>query len=237
MVPLVNDLIKEQGRMTVVRTPATDPGGAGGDEGPVRRPLRSDAQRNHERILEAADEMFAIHGVDASMDEIATRAGVGVGTLYRNFPTKEALLQALFVARMQPLINAAREAVEADDPGEAFVGFMRRLGEEFVNFKALAEVMASAGVDPSAKAKAADELMQAGDALLQRAQKAGDVRPDVSIADVAALMSSLGYADSSVTPTQRSRCVALACDALLVRARSLLPRRTTDKAPTRRRGS
>src|ERR1700686_2526616 len=208
MVPLVNR-IRQQGRMSIARTPATGTGGTAGDECAIGRPLRADAQRNRERILQAADEMFAAHGVDASIDEIASRAGVGVGTLYRNFPTKEALLQALFVARMQPLITAAREGVEADDPGEAFVGFKRRLGAEFVNFKALAEVMASAGVDPSAKAKAADELMQAGDALLQRAQKAGDVRPDVSIADVAALMSSLGYADSSVTPTQRSRCVAL----------------------------
>jgi AcrR family transcriptional regulator len=217
--------------MSIARTPATHVGGAADVQSSTGRPLRADAQRNRERILQAADEMFAAQGVDASIDEIANRAGLGVGTVYRNFPTKEALLQALFVARMQPLITAAREAAEADDPGEAFVAFMRRLGEEFVNFKALAEVMASSGMDLSAKAEAAADLLQAGDALLQRAQQAGDVRPDVSIADVSALMTGLGYADSSVTPTQRSRCVALACDSLLMRARSLLPHRTSDKAP------
>ncbi len=219
--------------MSIARTPASSAGGTAGDECSIGRPLRADAQRNRERILQAADEMLAAHGVDASIDEIAGRAGVGVGTVYRNFPTKEALLQALFVARMQPLITAAREGVEADDPGEAFVAFMRRLGEEFVNFKALAEVMTSAGMDLSAKAEAAADLLAAGDALLQRAQQAGDVRPDVSIADVAALLTGLGYADASVTPTQSSRCVALACDSLLMRARSLLPRRNPDKAPAR----
>jgi len=212
--------------MSIARTPATDARGSAAAEVSTARPLRADAQRNRERILQAADEMFAAHGVDASIDDIANRAGVGVGTLYRNFPTKEVLLQALFVARMQPLITAARDAAEADDPGEAFVAFMRRLGDEFVNFKALAEVMASSGMDLSAKAEASADLLQAGDALLRRAQQAGDVRPDVGIADVAALLTGLGYADSSVTPTQRSRCVALACDSLLTRARSLLPHRT-----------
>jgi AcrR family transcriptional regulator len=217
--------------MGTARTPATSTRGTVAAESSTARPLRADAQRNRERILLAADEMFAAHGVDASIDEIASRAGVGVGTLYRNFPTKEALLQALFVARMQPLITAARDAAEADDPGEAFVAFMRRLGDEFVKFKALAEVMASSGMDLSAKAEAASDLLQAGEALLRRAQQAGDVRPDVSIADVAALMTGLGYADSSVTPTQRSRCLALACDSLLMRARSLLPQRTAEKVP------
>jgi AcrR family transcriptional regulator len=220
--------------MSIARTPPPSAPGAEAVESSTTRPLRADAQRNRERILAAADEMFAAHGVDASIDEIASRAGVGVGTLYRNFPTKEALLHALFVARMQPLITAARDAAEAEDPGEAFVAFMRRLGDEFVNFKALAEVMASSGMDLSAKAEASAELLQAGDALLRRAQQAGDVRPDVGIADVAAMMTGLGYADPSVTSSQRSRCLALACDSLLVRARSLLPHRTADKAPTDR---
>ena len=217
--------------MSIARTPPPSVRGTEAAESSMTRPLRADAQRNRERILAAADEMFAAHGVDASIDEIASRAGVGVGTLYRNFPTKEALLQALFVARMQPLITAARDAAEAEDPGEAFVAFMRRLGDEFVNFKALAEVMASSGMDLSAKAEASADLLRAGDALLRRAQQAGDVRPDVRIADVAALMTGLGYADPSVTPTQRSRCVALACDSLLTRTRSLLPHRTAGNAP------
>jgi hypothetical protein len=91
--------------------------------------------------------------------------------------------------------------------------------------------MASSGMDLSAKAQASADLLQAGEALLRRAQQAGDVRPDVGIADVAALMAGLGYADASVTPTQRSRCVALACDSLLTRARSFLPHRSAGKAP------
>jgi AcrR family transcriptional regulator len=196
------------------------------------RRLRADARRNHERVLQAADAVLAAQGVDASMDEIARRAGVGVGTLYRNFPTKEALLQALFVARMEPLIAAARDATDAEDPGEAFVAFLRRLGDEFVNFKALAEVMASAGMDMSAKSEVSAELLRVGEVLLRRAQQSGQVRPDVGIDDVAALMAGLGHADPSVTPSQRTRCVALVCDSLLVRARALLPHKSSNRRPT-----
>jgi AcrR family transcriptional regulator len=192
------------------------------------RLLRADARRNRERVLKAADEMLATHGVDASIDEIAHRAGVGVGTVYRNFPTKEALLQALLVASVQPIIAAAHAAADADDPGDAFVAFMRHLSEQFADFKALAETMAASGIDlHAAKQEAGGELLGAIGVLLERAQQAGRVRPDVSIADVSAMMAGLGHADPSVMDqSQRSRCVALVCDALLVDARSLLPQRT-----------
>src|SRR6202035_306816 len=83
------------------------------------RHLRADAQRNRERILEAATTLMATQGIDVPIDEIAELAQVGVGTVYRNFPTKAALFEALLLARIAPLVDAARAAAESDEPGEA----------------------------------------------------------------------------------------------------------------------
>jgi len=215
-------------------TASIDPEGPEAASAATERHLRADARRNRERVLQAADEMLAARGVDASIDEIAARAGVGVGTVYRNFPTKEALLQALLVARLEPVLSAARAAAESDDPGEAFVAFMQRLSDEFASFKPLAETIAASGIDlHAAKQEVSAELLSAVGALLERAQKAGRVRPDVNLADVSALMAGLGHADPAVMgPSQRSRCVALVCDSLLVDARSVLPQRTSLGATT-----
>jgi AcrR family transcriptional regulator len=189
------------------------------------RHFRADAQRNRERVLEAANALLATRGVDVSVDEIAQRAQVGVGTLYRNFPTKQALLEALLVARIEPLVLAAREAAGAEDAGEAFVGFVRHLSDEFADFKALADAMAASGIDIDvAKKAAAAELFVAIGDLFEAAQRAGRIRPDVNLSDVAAMMSGLGHADPAfMDQGQRSRCVALICDSLLVDARSVLP--------------
>jgi AcrR family transcriptional regulator len=189
------------------------------------RHFRADAQRNRERVLEAANALLATRGVDVSVDEIAQRAQVGVGTLYRNFPTKQALLEALLVARIEPLVVAAREAAGAEDPGEAFVGFVRHLSDEFADFKALADAMVASGIDIDvAKKEASAELFAAIGELFEQAQRAGRIRPDVNLSDVAAMMSGLGHADPAfMDQGQRSRCVALICDSLLVDARSVLP--------------
>src|SRR6202140_3170568 len=112
------------------------------------RHLRADAQRNRERILEAATTLMATHGIDVPIDEIAKLAQVGVGTLYRNFPTKGALFEALLMARISPLVAAARSAADADDPGDAFVTFVRDLCDEFADFKALPGPQAAAGRGP-----------------------------------------------------------------------------------------
>jgi AcrR family transcriptional regulator len=180
------------------------------------RKLRADAQRNRAAILEAAEAEFRAHGVDASMDEIAHRAGVGVGTVYRNFPTKEALLQAIVAARLKPLLDAAREASLAEDAGEAFFAFLRRLSDESAAFKALAERMNAAGFDLTATKKdAMRDLLGAVGELLTRAQHAGRVRSDISIDDVSMLMAGLGQAGYSASdPSLQSRCVGLVCDAL-----------------------
>jgi AcrR family transcriptional regulator len=189
------------------------------------RHLRVDAQRNRERILDAATALMATHGIDVPIDEIAQLAQVGVGTVYRNFPTKGALFEALLLARIEPLVLAARSACEADDPGDAFVTFVRRLSDEFADFKALADAMAASGVEFTvAKQEIAGQLIAAVEELLKRAQDAGRIRPDVTITDVSAMMTGLSHTDPLfMDPPQRHRCVALVCDSLLVGARSLLP--------------
>jgi len=189
------------------------------------RHLRADAQRNRGRILEAATTLMATHGIDVPIDEIAQLAQVGVGTVYRNFPTKGALFEALLMARISPLVAAARAAADADDAGDAFVTFVRQLCDEFADFKALADAMAASGVDLSiAKHEISGDLIAAVSKLLQRAQEAGSIRPDVTITDVSAMMAGLSHTDPSfMDPSQRKRCVALVCDSLLVDARSVLP--------------
>lgn len=200
------------------------------------RHLRADAQRNRERILEAAATLMATHGIDVSIDAIADLAQVGVGTLYRNFPTKGALFEALLMARITPLVAEARAAADADDAGDAFVTFVRRLSDEFADFRALADAMAASGVDLNLTKQAiSGELIEAVSTLLERAQAAGRIRPDVTITDVSAMMAGLSHADPSfMDVSQRRRCVALVCDSLLLAARSVLPcGDTARKVPTR----
>jgi AcrR family transcriptional regulator len=189
------------------------------------RHLRADAQRNRERILEAAATLMAAHGIDVPIDEIAQLAQVGVGTVYRNFPTKGALFEALLLARIAPLVSAARTAATDQDPGDAFIAFVRQMSDEFADFRALADAMLEAGVDLSeAKQRISGELIVAVEELLRQAQVAGRIRPDVTITDISAMMAGLSHADPSfMDPPQRQRCVALVCDSLMVGARSVLP--------------
>src|SRR3954469_20768899 len=110
---------------------------------PSDRPLRADARRNREKVLAAARAVFSEHGRDAQMDDVARRAGVGVGTVYRHFPTKEALIEALMVAAFETIAAAAEAALEIDDPWEAFTSGLWRGAETMAGYRALSEVFAS----------------------------------------------------------------------------------------------
>lgn len=182
----------------------------------AERRLRADAQRNRDAILVAAEAEFRAHGVDASIDAIAERAGVGVGTLYRNYATKDALMRAILAARAEPLVATARQALHAEDAGEAFFGFVRTLFSASGDFKALADSLAAAGLDlQAAKEQSGGELMSAVGELFARAQRQGALRKDVTLADLHLLIGGLsqsahGVADAS----QISHCVGLICDAL-----------------------
>ena len=167
-----------------------------GDSAPVKpRPLRADAQRNRERILAAATAAFAADGLSVPLDEIARRAGVGPGTLYRHFPAKEALWEAVLHDRLQRLADEAEALNHAPDPGEALLGFIDRLVAEAAPKRDLADALASAGTDVSATlAATAARLREALCALLAAAQRSGSIRGDIGLAELMAILSGILFA-------------------------------------------
>ncbi len=154
------------------------------------RPLRADARRNHERILEAAREVFADCGVDAQMDDIARRACVGVGTVYRHFPTKEALLVELVRQKFRVFAAGARTALERDgEPFEVFADVLRRNADVCARDAAIQHALSGVGEHIWAQAQAEYEQLNAlTTELIARAQRAGAMRPDVLATDIAMLM-------------------------------------------------
>ena len=211
-------------------------GGEQPEAAPVtaERHLRADAQRNRERILEAATTLMATHGIDVPIDEIAALAQVGVGTVYRNFPTKGALFEALLMARISRSSPRHDRRPVPDDPGDAFVTFVRRVVRRVCGLQGARrrDGRRQASTSASPNTRSSGELIAAVSELLERAQRAGRIRPDVTISDVSAMMAGLSHTDPSfMDPPQRQRCVALVCDSLLVGARSVLPRKKFAAAP------
>ena len=179
------------------------------------RHLRADAQRNREAILVAAEAEFRARGADASIDGIAERAGVGVGTVYRNYATKDALMRAIIAAHVEPILVAARDSLEDPDPGAAFLGLVRRISSESCSFKALSDTLAGAGLDfNAAKQETIGELMGMMQQLFRRGQEAGALRADVTVQDFSALMQGLSHTANVCEQGQVSRCVELICDVL-----------------------
>jgi len=148
------------------------------------RPLRADARKNREKVLLAARAAFAESGYDVPLDEIAARAGVGPGTVYRHFPTKEALFEAVAMARVEALIADARSRADAVDPGEAFFGFLARIADEADAKRDMPAVIEVRG-------ELRQELYGTFDTLLRRAQRSGAVRDDIGVPELIVLLKSL----------------------------------------------
>jgi AcrR family transcriptional regulator len=155
------------------------------------RPMRADARRNRARILDAARCVCAKHGAAVQMDDVARSAGVGVGTVYRHFPTKDALIEALVAEKIRMTTENLREALEIEDPWEAFVAAMRRNTEVMAADAALREALIRLG--PAARASEAQyaEVNEVAGRLIGRAQAAGVLRDDVTTEDVGALIGGL----------------------------------------------
>ncbi len=156
----------------------------------IERPLRADARRNHERILESARLVFAECGADAQMDDVARRAGVGVGTVYRHFPTKEALMVELVRQKFRLFTARAREALEREgEPFAVFADLLRRNAEAASRDAATQHALTGMGEHIWTQARTEqEELNKLTAELIARAQSAGTMRPDVSAADIPMLM-------------------------------------------------
>jgi AcrR family transcriptional regulator len=188
---------------------------------PAARPLRADAARNRAKVLEAANEAFAAEGPGVALDEIARRAGVGAGTVYRHFPTKEALLQAVVSDRLHSLAAEAeaRLAAPGTDPGEAFFGYFIEIIESGLEKADLTEALTAAGAGVGAETLAAGARLMAGlGTLLHRAQQAGNVRTDVSADDLHALAAAAIAAEKRAAagpdPAPGGRMTRVICDGL-----------------------
>jgi AcrR family transcriptional regulator len=181
------------------------------------RPRRADAERNRERVLRAAEAVLARDGLSASMRTIAADAGVGLGTIYRNFPTQEALYQAIIVRRTRALIAEAAELVGAPDAGQAFFDYFTHVVEHAVRTKDIADVLARAGIDPkSGLADVGRDMRHAVQTLLDRAQRAGAVRPDLRLPELMAVLTAmcLGAEHSQWDTPLRAATLAVVFDGL-----------------------
>jgi AcrR family transcriptional regulator len=181
------------------------------------KPLRADARRNRALVLEAADEVFTTRGVSASIEEIARHARVGVGTIFRHFPSKELLLEAVLVRRFGRLAEEARGLIGAEQPGPALFDFLDRIVSQSAAKNVFADALTKAGINvENAVAEVGQELWNALSTLLIRAQQAGAVRDDVHTGELIALIVGASRAaeyasrDSGV----QARTVAVIFDGL-----------------------
>lgn len=154
------------------------------------KPLRADAARNRAKVLIAAQEAFAAEGLAVPLDEIARRAGVGAGTVYRHFPTKEALFEAVMLDRVTRLVDYARSLATAEDPGAAFFEFSHRMIVGAAASQDLVDAILAADLDDASLIVAAKrDLNQAAAQLLARAQRDGVVREDIRVDELMILFS------------------------------------------------
>ena len=182
----------------------------------LARPKRADARRNYEKVLAAAREAFAEGGESTALEEIARRAGVGIGTLYRHFPNRQALLEALYVDEVEEVCRSAAQH-QTDDPWEALNGWFERFIGYIATKQALAAELLNY-VDRDAQLFHASRaaLFDAGEPLLTRAQQAGVVRPDVDIAEVIQMVMGIAKIPTG-DRAQTERLLRIALDGLRYR--------------------
>jgi AcrR family transcriptional regulator len=170
--------------------------------------MRADARRNRERIVEVAGVAIAEQGADASLEEIARRAEVGSATLHRHFPTRQALLEAVFTDRVEALCDQARALAADLAPGPALVAWLRAVGRHAAANRGLAASLLR-GADPSLGRTCHAMITAAGDGLLAAARRAGDVRADVAVVDLLKLANAVALAAEG-EPVEADRLLTLA---------------------------
>ena len=181
------------------------------------RPLRADAERNRARILAAAAEVFAERGLDVSLDEIAAHAGVGVGTVYRRFPDKDALIDALFEDKIDRAVALADEALEIEDPWEGFTTFMRGMCRMQAGDRGFKDALLARDRGRERVAGARERIAPRAMQLLTRAQEAGAVRSDLGAFDVPMLnlcVSLIADRTRDVAPDYWERVLTIVIDGI-----------------------
>jgi len=178
------------------------------------RPLRADAARNRARVLEMAYETFAAEGLAVPIDEIARRAGVGAGTVYRHFPTKEDLFRAVIEDRISHIVDDGRAQLATGNPGEVLFTFLRSMVLQWGADRGLADALAGVGIDiKDAVPEAEEAFLGLLGELLRAAQMAGTVRRDVDVSDVKAILVGC-QAMQAYTPDAAQRLTEVVLDGL-----------------------
>ena len=182
----------------------------------VTRPHRADARRNFDALLAAARAAFNEEGIDVALEDIARDAGVGIGTLYRNFPTRQDLLEAVYISEIEELLAAARDA-QGREPWEAFEVWLRRFSSYVATKLAMLQGL---NKDSEMFRACRTAMYDAANPLFERAQAAGEVRTDTNLDDVMRLVSGV-TASHYESDEQRARVLKLALEAI----RTPTPRR------------
>ena len=217
-----DDSESEQDRMTRATATAPDPHAAVGGS----RTLRSDARRNREAVIAAAKRLFANEGLEAQMPEIAKAASVGVGTVYRHFPTKDDLIAAIATEHFDRLADRAQEDLGLQDPWEGISDFIRFAAQIQANDRGLCEVMASLPELMNEAAWAAG-LPELCDELVKRAQGSGQLRRDLDWEDIPMIACGLGRVTHGGPPPSVGRwprLVEIILDGLRAPGNDVLPR-------------
>jgi AcrR family transcriptional regulator len=197
-------------------------GGAGAGTGQgcgagTPRPLRRDAEQNRRRILRAASEVLAERGLDATLDDVARKAGVGVGTVYRRFPRKEALIGALFDEQLSSLVAIGERALAEPDPWTGLVGYLEAAADLLTADRALRQILMFTSFSSDQAARARAQLQPLVTRLVGRAQEAGAVRADLRVTDVPFIVFMLAAAADYARPVRPAtwrRYLALLVDSL-----------------------
>ena len=180
-------------------------------------PMRADARRNRERLLAAATEAFAEHGAEAPLEDIAKRAGVGIGTLYRHFPTRQALLEAVYRDQVDGMRAKADELLASDSPSGALAEWLHALSAFSSTKRSLtAALLETLGKDSELLSACSAVIYGAADELLIRAKEAGAVRPDADARDLMRLVHAVNIAaqHTPTDPGQRDRLIGIILDGL-----------------------
>jgi AcrR family transcriptional regulator len=193
------------------------------------RTRRADAARNRARILAAASELFAQRGLDASMPELAERAGVGVGTVYRAFPDKDHLLSAVIAERFRWLAGEVEAAIGAGDPWAAFTDVVWKSAALHAKDRAFHQCLPQA-LDLPEVSDARGRTLDAFQRLIERAQRAGDLRGDVVAEDIPMLLAGVGFSRSSGPGATWERHLALVIDGLRADGAHPLPSKPLSRA-------